>query len=237
MVYYPSGKVYDESELLEGTTSFGKYAFTQHKSLKELVVPNYITSIGEWCFTYTVMKKITVPEGCSLKENAISWNNALTEIIINSSNLDGSYICYSNSALVTISIPNGVTNLPNYMFGDCKMLNSIHLPESLLTIGLGVFQNCGTLAEITIPNSVTSLGSGCFKGCYLLADITSLPISAPSIGENIFGIEEDSTGNGGYVGKNALGEKNLYIPTNASGYDSWITILQDKAGFTINKTL
>jgi hypothetical protein len=60
-----------------------------------------------------------------------------------------------------------------------------------------------------------------------------LPTKAPSLGEEVFGKSATN-----YTGISAT-TKTLTVTSNAVGYElgDWKTVLQDKVGFTLNKTL
>jgi hypothetical protein len=99
---------------------------------------------------------------------------------------------------VIFNTPSIVSNITNYAFEGCKMLEGITIPYSVTTIGRGAFKNCtslqkiafggnlvneikedafygcSSLATITIPDSVTSIGGSAFWGCTSLASINIL---------------------------------------------------------------
>ena len=80
--------------------------------------------------------------------------------------------------LVSVVMPDGVTNLDWMQFSNCTNLKEVHLPAGLTSLGSSVFQNCTSLEEITIPDEVTSIGLGSFYGCtglksvHIPADVT-----------------------------------------------------------------
>ena len=95
------------------------------------------------------------------------------------------YRGFYNSAILSVSIPNGVTSIGDEAFADCKRLSSITIPDSVTYIGEDVFCRCIRLTSITIPNSVTSIGSVAFSTCIGLTTIT-IPDSVTSIGAAAF---------------------------------------------------
>ncbi len=84
-----------------------------------------------------------------------------------------------------VKIENGVTNIGEYAFYNCKSLTSITIPDSVTIIGNKAFCNCSSLASITIPKSVTSIGVWAFAWCKSLTSIT-FPEIVPSIGRDAF---------------------------------------------------
>ena len=75
------------------------------------------------------------------------------------------------SSLISITIPNSVTNIGDRAFSDCSSLTSITIPNSVTSIGAGAFQYCESLTSIIIPSSTTSIGEGILIGCPSITSI------------------------------------------------------------------
>ena len=82
-------------------------------------------------------------------------------------------------------IPEGVTTIGDYAFGDCSSLTSITLPESLTSIGKNAFTSCSSLASIVIPDGVTSIEDYTFGSCSGLTSI-KIPEGVTFIGDVAF---------------------------------------------------
>ena len=54
------------------------------------------------------------------------------------------------TALLSVTIPEGVQEIGNYAFSYCKHLYSINLPKSLRKIGKEVFKKCDRLKYIRL---------------------------------------------------------------------------------------
>ena len=87
--------------------------------------------------------------------------------------------------IVTVVIEDGVTNIPDNAFSECKKLTNITIPDSVTNIGDRAFRYCSGLTGIRIPESVTSIGGSAFSYCSSLTDI-SIPESVTDIGSNAF---------------------------------------------------
>ncbi|MBR2715782.1 MAG: leucine-rich repeat protein [Ruminococcus sp.] len=171
-----------------GVTSIGDFAFSTCSSLTSITIPSSVTSIGDYAFRdCTNLTSITIPDSVtSIGDYAFFYCDSLTSITIPDSVTSiGDFAfsgCYS---LTSITIPNSVTSIGWYAFNSCYSLKSITIPDSVTSIGDYAFYCCTSLTSITIPNSVTSIGWYAFSSCYSLKSIT-IPNSVISIGEFTF---------------------------------------------------
>ena len=135
---------------------------------KNTVIPNSVTSIGNYAFYYC--RGLT----------SISIPNSVTSI--------GNSAFSSCSGLTSISIPNSVTSIDNSAFSRCSGLTSISIPNSVTSIGSQAFSYCSGLTSISIPNSVTSIGSSAFSNCSGLKDVISEIKTPFEISEDVFSV-------------------------------------------------
>ena len=75
-------------------------------------------------------------------------------------------------------IENGVTNIGDYAFYNCKKLTNITIPDSVTSIGKDAFFDCICLTSVTIHDSVTSIGENAFSGCTGLKRVNISDIAA-----------------------------------------------------------
>ena len=180
----------------EGTKIICDRAFEDCKSLRSLVIPNSVTSIGESAFSFcSSLKSIVLPDG-------------ITSI--------GDETFFGCSSLASLVIPDGVTSIGNGAFADCGSLKNLVLPESVVSIKGNLFckwngeVKCLSLnfifedgvlfnkdkstiisfrdKDITsyvIPDYVTSIGGDAFSGCESLTSLV-IPDSVTSIGNYAF---------------------------------------------------
>ncbi|MBR5126498.1 MAG: leucine-rich repeat domain-containing protein [Oscillospiraceae bacterium] len=64
-----------------------------------------------------------------------------------------------------VVIEPGCTAIGDYVFLNCRSLETIFLPDTLRTIGERAFAYCTNLQSVTIPDSVTGIGKGAFAHC------------------------------------------------------------------------
>lgn len=62
-------------------------------------------------------------------------------------------------------IPEGVKQISNSAFRDCRKLTQVVFPSSLQEIGAYAFSDCVSLENVTIPDSVIKIMEGAFFGC------------------------------------------------------------------------
>lgn len=103
----------------------------------------------------------------SLKKIAVDEKNAkysaVDGVLYNKRNTE--IVCVPRSIDGEIEIPDGITNLPDNIFYNCKNISSVIISDSVLEIGGTVFSNCSGLTKVVFGNSVASIGENAFKGC------------------------------------------------------------------------
>ena len=172
----------------ESVTSIGEETFEYCSSLTSVTIPNSVTSIGSFAFYHcSSLTSVTIPDSVtSIGYGAFYHCSSLTSITIPESVTSIGDKAFSDcSSLTSITIPESVTSIVSYAFSDCSSLTSITIPESVTSIGSYAFSGCSSLTSITIPNSVTSIGDKAFSDCSSLTSVT-IPDSVTSIGSFAF---------------------------------------------------
>ena len=130
-----------------------------------------------------VSGNMVIPD--AVTHNGTTYNvTELRPILGSSSYYYGSF--ESCSGLTSVTIPNSVTSIGEYAFYNCSGLTSVTIPNSVTSIGESAFRGCSGLTSVTIPNSVTYIGNSAFNGCTNLLDVTSLAVTPPTLGTNVF---------------------------------------------------
>lgn len=78
---------------------------------------------------------------------------------------------YGCSSLTEIAIPDNVTLIEKFAFGDCIGLTSITIGGNKTSIKGHAFNNCTGLTSVTLGNGVVSIEESTFEGCIALASI------------------------------------------------------------------
>ena len=120
---------------------------TLHIGCKTTVIPNSVTSIGDYAFYYcSGLTSVTIP-------------NSVTTIGI------GAFtIC---RGLTSVSIGNSVTSIGDYAFWCCDGLASVTIGNSVENIGSRAFADCPELLDVyCYAENVPSTESNAFDGSY-----------------------------------------------------------------------
>ena len=180
---------------------YAKHIFMDGKEITDLVIPNGVTSIGDYAFNQcSGLTSVTIPNSVtSIGEGAFSGCSGLT----------------------SVTIGNGVTSIGEYAFLKCSGLTSIEIPNSVTSIENIAFGNCSGLTSITIPNSVTNIGNNAFGGCSGLTKVTLNSNAIASKSYNLSSTLGSIFGN--QVKVYVLGDNVTSIGNYAFGYCSALT--------------
>ncbi len=140
------------------------------ESLTEITIPENVTSIGQQLFYggYNIQLATVVwnAKQCAdfgVYDSAPFENCPITSFTFGDAvEYIPANLCRNMIYLTSITIPNGVTAIGDYVFYYCNRLASITLSETLSSIGNGAFHGCDELTSIFIPQAVTSIGENAF---------------------------------------------------------------------------
>ena len=142
------------------------YLCWQLTSLKNLVIGNAVTAIGERAF-----------DSCS----------GLTEVSIpNSVTTIGMWAFTSCTGLQKVTIGNSVTTIGYRAFSGCTGLTEVTIPNSVTSIGSSAFNGCTQMESVTIGEKVESIGESAFAKCNSLTAVTSKAVTPPQIWATTF---------------------------------------------------
>ena len=110
---------------------------------------------------------------CKTEQNVeFSTDGKIISIILpNSVTEIGSSAFSKLDKLKSITIPDSVTTIRSYAFSYSYNLENIKIPDSVRYMDDNVFLMCTGLISVTIPDSVGNIGRYTFKECYKLAHI------------------------------------------------------------------
>lgn len=191
-----------------GVISIGYDAFYDCADLTNVVIPNSVTDIDIGAFISTPWLN-NYPNDFVIVGNNILIKykgNQQNATIPNTVTRIGSSAFY-RSGITTVIIPDGVTSIGQWAFGDCEALTQIIIPSSVTNIEDSAFDNTpwlnnypndfviegsnilikykGNQQNVTIPSSVTALAGGAFYGYSSLENVV-LSDDITSIGDWAF---------------------------------------------------
>ena len=164
-------------ETASNPLSFANNLYVNGILVKDLVIPNSVTSIKDSAFSCcSSLTSVTIPNSVtSIGDRTFEGCEGLTSITIpNSVTSIGGYAFQGCSNMTSITIPNGVTSIGECQFYNCSSLTNVTIPNSVMSIGYETFGDCKGLTSITIPNSVMSIGNDAFSVCTSLDGIAIL---------------------------------------------------------------
>ncbi|MFA5045960.1 MAG: leucine-rich repeat protein, partial [Paludibacter sp.] len=141
-------------------------AFYMSKKIKSIIMPQTVTSVGEYAFGSTSLSSVIFSK--SLKSIGIYAFSVCTD-------------------LNSISLPDSLVTIGEYAFNGCTNLSgTLQLPSSLKAIRALAFLNCSNMSgNLIIPSSVDSIGGSAFNYCYGLSSLVINSVD-PIIGPNAF---------------------------------------------------
>ncbi|MBQ9312089.1 MAG: leucine-rich repeat protein [Bacteroidales bacterium] len=191
----------------------GENAFYGCENLQEVFIEAKNCNLTNNFSHRNSIKKIHVlPSVNSISDGAFSYNTDLSEVEWLSekcSYLGNSSIFEECPKLTTISIGNGVEEIPNYFAKQCNGLSEITIPESVRKIGKEAFAYCSNLTNlyfnakaceyngansfvndsaltnVVIGKNVKQLPDGFVRGCLNLTEI-NIPDNVIRVGELAF---------------------------------------------------
>ena len=169
---------------------------------KNTVIPNSITSIGDYAFyNCTGLTSITIPNSVtSIGGYAFRECSGLTNVVIgNSVTSIGEEAFKDCTGLTSVVIGNSVTSIGESAFSGCTGLTAVHISDLAAWCNIdfansdanplynakNLYINGDLVTNLVIPNSVTSIGDAVFANCINLKSIT-IHDGVKTIGESAF---------------------------------------------------
>ena len=165
----------------------GNNAFREKDNLREVILPNSITSIGEAVFYHcSYLKKVKLYEGLTTIGRQAFQETLLYDITIPSGVITmGAEAFWSCKELKKVSLPSSLTAIPSNFFRLCNKLEEINFPEQLRSIGEYAFLSCTSLSKISLNTLLRTIDSRAFYNCSGLTELR-IPPMVETIGDLAF---------------------------------------------------
>ena len=118
--------------------------------VKDLVIPEGVTSLGNYAFTgCNGLTSVTIPDGVTLGEGVFMECSGLTSVSIPDNVIfNGAVIFAGCSSLKAINLPSSLTNVPPLLLAGCSSLESITIPANVVKIWQRSFIQCNNLKHV-----------------------------------------------------------------------------------------
>ena len=140
-----------------GTTAIASNVFSSYKNLSNVVIPESVTSIGDYAFNETGIKEIVLPSSLTtIGFSVFRYCNSLTKAVFNSDNIkftgNNSYMFYYCLNLKELyNIPNFLGNYPFvYFISGCTNLEIVTVVNNFNTSGLNLTASTKFSAETLV---------------------------------------------------------------------------------------
>ena len=125
--------------------------------LTSITIPDQITEIGDYAFYGNpTLKTVNFHAGITRIGDGAFYETLLTRVNITNPDCEIGSSCFSNSQVGSISLPQGMKKLGNFVFFYCVNLTSLTLPEGMEEIGKMCFSSCN-LTSVNLPSTLVKL--------------------------------------------------------------------------------
>ncbi len=178
-VLYDNGKL-----LLRGTGATYDYTshdsvFYQNDQIKEIVLSNGITSLGDCLFYYCAnAKTVSLPatltsigdSAFAQKDAVSSYTAGLTSVTIPQAVTAIKSYAFYHTAIAEVTVPASVKTWGKYAFSGCAKLKAARVACD--SIGAFAFTRCTALSSLTISANCRTFGENMLTYCESLKAIT-----------------------------------------------------------------
>lgn len=147
----------------------GANLYVGNQVITELVIPEGVTSIGNYAFYGTNIRSVTIPDSVASIGYAAFSGSAIERLVLNAALIDDS--AFSNcTSLTSVTFKDGVHYINDSAFENCTALSSVTFGNGLLYVGDEAFRHTA-VKNITLPASLRSIESTAFYSCESLTGV------------------------------------------------------------------
>lgn len=161
-------------EISENIETVGENSFFDCNNLRELSIPKSLLLIKKSAFENCKnISKVNIKdinkwclikfENCSSNplSNAYEYSSYSGEYKFGT----GANLYLNDKEITKLNLNNGITEINNYAFANCKCLESVTLPDDIGNVGKLAFFNCNNIRSLQLNNSCISIDVSSFNGC------------------------------------------------------------------------
>lgn len=132
----------NDYNIKNGVEAISDYAFATIKGIKKVIAPKTITQVGQFPFSESEIEEVDFP-----LDGSISFKNGIFSKM---------------SKLKKFTLPNSLTDIPDFSFEDTTSLKEASLPDTITHIGQQAFLNSG-IVSFTFPRDLESLTTSVYS--------------------------------------------------------------------------
>jgi hypothetical protein len=128
-------------------------------TLTELTIPSGVKTIGRNAFyNRSNLKKVTLSSTVEKIEQSAFQSTGLTSVVLNENlkQIDYGAFWYC-SKLLTITFPDSVTTLGDYICSNCSALTSAIIGKGISIITANLFSSCKNLLKVVFSSELTAV--------------------------------------------------------------------------------
>ena len=152
-------------------------AYYAAKDLDDYVIPNGITSIGDFAYARSNLQYIDIPSGVTrIGYGAFYHCDNLGDVNIPSTVTDIDAHAFDNTPYMN-NFQSNVSGNDFLIVGDGILLaysgnsQTVNVPEGVKKIAPGVFTGHSEIINLALPNSLDTIGDDAFRGCSNLTSV------------------------------------------------------------------
>lgn len=177
-----------EVEIPDTVTSIGERSFADCTKLEKIIFSEKIETINGRAFLgCSSLKSVSLPDSITSMDTEIfSGCTSLSSVKLPNKRVNIMSSTFEGcTSLTEITLPDTVTTIQDHAFKNCTALKTINWSKSITDIQSYAFENCDALTKLAIPNTVTNIGEGAFYECGGLSAI-AVPNSVKTLGSRAF---------------------------------------------------
>ena len=185
------GTAITKATIPEGVSNLQGYTFYNCTSLAEIVLPESLDTLYLGSLDNTAWYNAQ-PDGVVYIGNFVyGYKGEMpknTKLVIPSGITKMAFrdTFKNQKNLVSVTLPEGFTEIQEATFYGCKNLSEVILPEGITTIWQNAFYGCTSLQEIILPKSLQKMYEGAFYRCgFEQIVLTEAMLSIGAAGDNV----------------------------------------------------
>ncbi len=174
LLTYPTGKIENSYQILDGTKVIAEKAFNNAK-LNTIIFPSSLTTICKEAFAHSKLTSLNIPATITeIQESCFYYCSSLSTVEFEDSDtpLNLGEKVFMVSGLTSIHFPERIgAAIPKFTCHMCSKLTDLAIPETVDTIHEQAFDQCNSLEILNIPASINYIGSNAFSYCKKLQKV------------------------------------------------------------------